>query len=157
MRDMRLAAGRFQENGLRLMSDIKEFLYSIRNEVSEIKELQLRIEDLENQASGLKAISYDSVHVQTSPQDVMSSKIAEIMDYQDKLSSKIAHLNLRRRQAQEMIDTLADTRERQVLDLYFLSDSRMSMSAVARAISYSERETYLIYQLALSHLCSDLQ
>ena len=27
----------------------------------------------------------------------------------------------------------------------------------ARAISYSERETYLIYQLALSHLCSDLQ
>lgn len=157
MRDMRLAAGRFQENGLRLMSDIKEFLYSIRNEVSEIKELQLRIEDLENQASGLKAISYDSVHVQTSPQDVMSSKIAELMDYQDKLSSKIAHLNLRRRQAQEMIDTLADTRERQVLDLYFLSDSRMSMSAVARAISYSERETYLIYQLALSHLCSDLQ
>ena len=139
------------------MSDIKEFLYSIRNEVSEIKELQLRIEDLENQAAGLKGISYDGVRVQTSPQDSMSSKIAEIMDYQDKLSSKIAHLNLRRRQAQEMIDTLTDTRERQVLDLYLLIDSRMIMSAVALAISYSERETYLIYQLALSHLCSDLQ
>lgn len=155
MRDMRLAAGRFQENGL--MSDIKEFLYSIRNEVSEIKELQLRIEDLENQAAGLKGISYDGVRVQTSPQDSMSSKIVEIMNYEEQLSSKIKELNLRRQKAQRMIDTLTDTRERQVLDLYFLSDSRMSMNAVARAISYSERETYLIYQLALSHLCSELQ
>lgn len=149
------AAGRFQENGL--MSDIKEFLYSIRNEVSEIKELQLRIEDLENQAAGLKGISYDGVRVQTSPQDSMSSKIVEIMNYEEQLSSKIKELNLRRQKAQRMIDTLTDTRERQVLDLYFLSDSRMSMNAVARAISYSERETYLIYQLALSHLCSELQ
>lgn len=139
------------------MSDIKEFLYSIRNEVSEIKELQLRIEDLENQAAGLKGISYDGVRVQTSPQDSMYSKIVEIMNYEEQLSSKIKELNLRRQKAQRMIDTLTDTRERQVLDLYFLSDSRMSMNAVARAISYSERETYLIYQLALSHLCSELQ
>lgn len=151
------AEAKFQKVWLRMATDPKSFLYSARNEVFEIKELQLRIENLETQASGLKAISYDSVHVQTSPQDVMSSKIAELMDYREKLSSKIAHLNFRRQQAQEMIDTLADTRERQVLDLYFLSDSRMSMSAVARAISYSERETYLIYQMALSHLCSDLQ
>lgn len=155
MRDTRLAAERFQENGL--MGDIKEFLYSIRNEAFEIKELKLRIEDLENQAAGLKGISYDGVRVQTSPQDSMSSKIVEIMNYEEQLSSKIKELNLRRQEAQRMIDTLTDTRERQVLDLYFLSDSRMSMNAVARAISYSERETYLIYQLALSHLCSELQ
>lgn len=155
MRDTRLAAERFQENGL--MGDIKEFLYSIRNEAFEIKELKLRIEDLENQATGLKGISYDGVRVQTSPQDSMSSKIVEIMNYEEQLSSKIKELNLRRQEAQRMIDTLTDTRERQVLDLYFLSDSRMSMNAVARAISYSERETYLIYQLALSHLCSELQ
>lgn len=139
------------------MGDIKEFLYSIRNEAFEIKELKLRIEDLENQAAGLKGISYDGVRVQTSPQDSMSSKIVEIMNYEEQLSSKIKELNLRRQEAQRMIDTLTDTRERQVLDLYFLSDSRMSMNAVARAISYSERETYLIYQLALSHLCSELQ
>lgn len=139
------------------MGDIKEFLYSIRNEAFEIKELKLRIEDLENQATGLKGISYDGVRVQTSPQDSMSSKIVEIMNYEEQLSSKIKELNLRRQEAQRMIDTLTDTRERQVLDLYFLSDSRMSMNAVARAISYSERETYLIYQLALSHLCSELQ
>lgn len=139
------------------MSDAKSFLYNIRNEIFEIKELQLRIEDLENQATGLRGISYDAVHVQTSPQDAMSSKIVEIMNYKDQLSSKINDLNLRRQKAQAMIDTLTDTRERQVLDLYFLSDSRMSMNAVARAISYSERETYLIYQLALSHLCSELQ
>lgn len=139
------------------MGDIKEFLYSIRNEVFEIKELKLRIEDLENQATGLKGISYDGVRVQTSPQDAMSSKIVEITKYEEQLSSKIKELNLRRQEAQRMIDTLTDTRERQVLDLYFLSDSRMSMNAVARAISYSERETYLIYQLALSHLCSELQ
>lgn len=135
----------------------KEFLYSVRGEALEIKEIQDRIEALENQAAGLKAISYDGPKVQTSPQDTMTERIATIEGYREQLIRKVRDLNFRRQRAQEMIDTLADSRERQVLDLYFLSDTRMSMSAVARYISYSERETYLIYQLALSHLCSEMQ
>lgn len=139
------------------MSEIKQFLYSVRNEAREIKEIRQRIEDLELQASGLTGISYDKVSVQTSPHDSMPDQIIEMVKYKDLLSSKIGRLNLRRAKAQGLIDSLADSRERQVLDLYFLDDRRLSMNAVAREISYSERETYLIYQLALSHLCSDLQ
>lgn len=139
------------------MSEIKQFLYSIRNEAGEIKEIRKRIEALEVQASGLKGISYDKVRVQTSPGDSMPEQILEMIGYKEQLAAKLARLNLRRGQAQALIDSLADSRERQVLDLYFLSDERLTMSAVAREISYSERETYLIYQLALSHLCSDLQ
>ena len=135
----------------------KEFLYSVRGEALEIKEIQDRIATLENQAAGLKAISYDGPKVQTSSQDTMTERIATIEGYREQLIRKVRDLNFRRQRAQEMIDTLADSRERQVLDLYFLSDTRMSMSAVARYISYSERETYLIYQLALSHLCSEMQ
>ena len=139
------------------MRKAKDFLYSIRNEIFEIRELKLRIEELETQAAGLKAIVYDKPKVQTSPGDLMACKIAALDEYRDVLADKITDLNHRRQLAQNMIDRLADTRERQVLDLYFLSDRRMSMAAVAHAINYSERETYLIYQLALSHLCSDLQ
>lgn len=137
--------------------NIKAFLYSIRDETFEIKELQLRIEQLENSATGLRGISYDGLKVQTSPQDTMPDDVAEILKYKAKLSSKIASLNSRRQQAQDLIDRLTDSRERQVLDLYFLSEDRIGMNTVARLMHYSERETYLLYKLALSHLCSDLQ
>lgn len=134
--------------------NVKDFLYSVRNEACEIKELKMRIEDLENQATGLRGISYDSDRVQTSPQDSMSSKIVELVNYKDQLSSKINDLNLRRQKAQAIIDTLPETRERQVLDLYFLSEDKLRMYEVAQIMNYSQQQTYEYYRRGLIHLNS---
>lgn len=137
--------------------NVKGFLYSVRNEANEIKELQMRIEQLENSATGLKGIAYDGLKVQSSSQDRMQDKVADIVEYKETLLKKSNELAKNRKKAQAMIDRLSDTRERQVLDLYFMTDNRMKMSDVGSMIGYSERETYLIYQLALTHLCSELQ
>lgn len=123
-----------------MANEAKRFLYSVRDEVKEIKELQLRIEELESQAMSVEGISYDRVHVQTSPQDVMSEKVAELYDYQNDLMKKVNTLNRKRRKAQRMINRLDDSKERQVLDLFFLSNDRMSMEDVGRIMGYSERE-----------------
>lgn len=136
---------------------VKQFLYSVRNEAIEIKELQMRIDQLDDSAKGLKGMTYDRVKVQSSPQDRMQDKIVDVVELKEQLIKKYNDLAKNRKKAQAMIDKLTDTRERQVLDLYFMTDNRMKMSAVGNLIGYSERETYLIYQLALTHLCSELQ
>lgn len=143
-------------------SEVKGYFYSIKSEITEIKELKGRIEELEVLATGMHGIAYDKDKVQTSPDgDVMSSKLIKVEEYRDKLKDKVEHLNQRRIQAQDMIDRLDDSRERQVLDLFFLSDQQNGMHQVAQMMHYSERETYLIYQLAIEHVasnsCSDLQ
>lgn len=136
---------------------VKQFLYSVRNEAIEIKELQMRIDQLDDSAKGLKGMTYDRVKVRSSPQDRMQDKIVDVVELKEQLIKKYNDLAKNRKKAQAMIDKLTDTRERQVLDLYFMTDNRMKMSAVGNLIGYSERETYLIYQLALTHLCSELQ
>lgn len=133
--------------------DIKQFLYSIRNEAAEIKEIQMRIEELENDATGLKGISYDKVSVQTSPADRMTDTISKVLDYRNMLSSKIEELNDNRAKAQDMISRLEDSRERQVLDLYFLSSRRMTFSEVSAFMGYSDSNVmHNIYSSALQHL-----
>ena len=134
------------------MDKIKQFLYSIRDETTEIRDVQNRISALEAQASGLKGIAYDGVKVQTSPQDSMAEYVIALEAYRKQLVHKGARLLSKRRQAQDMIDKLSDPMERQVLELYFLSDDDMRMSEVADCVHYSERWTWSIYKTALYHL-----
>ena len=134
------------------MDKIKRFLYGIRNETTEIRDVQNRISALEAQASGLKGIAYDGVKVQTSPQDSMIEYVAALEGYRRQLVDKGTRLLDKRRRAQDMIDKLSDPLERQVLELYFLSDDDIRMSEVADCVHYSERWTWSIYKMALYHL-----
>lgn len=134
------------------MNNVKQFLYSIRDETAEIRNVQNRINELECQASGLKAITYDKAKVQTSPQDSMTEYVIALEAYRKQLVHKGARLLSKRRQAQDMIDKLSDPMERQVLELYFLSDDNPRMSSVAEYMHYSERWTWSIYKTALYHL-----
>ena len=131
--------------------NIKQFLYSIRDEYKEIEELKMRIEEL---ATSLlpQGIRYDKERVQTSPEDTATDRMAEIGVYEGMLQKKLARLNRRRMMAQIRIDTLADSRQRQILDLYFLSDRRYNMAEVADLIGYSKQQTYRFYCRALQNM-----
>lgn len=129
----------------------KEFLYSIRDEQREIDELRRRIFELE--ASLLPSgIRYDLDKVDSSPRDRLSETISEIADYQAVLKAKVSRLNGRRMRAQEMIDWLDDSLERQVLDIYFLSGRRVGFSDVGEEVGYSERQVYRLYQSAMAKI-----
>ena len=131
--------------------NIKQFLYSIRDEYKEIEELKMRIEEL---ATSLlpQGIRYDKERVQTSPEDTTTDRMAEIGVYEGMLQKRLARLNRRRMMAQIGIDTLADSRQRQILDLYFLSDRRYTMADVAALVGYSKEQTYRLYCRALQNM-----
>lgn len=129
----------------------KQFLYSIRDEYKEIEELEMRIEELETSLLP-QGIRYDKELVQTSPADTATDLMAEIGDYQVMLRRKLMKLNRRRKTAQEKIDTLTDSRQRQILDLYFLSDRRYTMAEVAAVMGYSTKQTFRMYSWALEKM-----
>lgn len=130
---------------------VKQFLYSVRDEQKEIEELTDRIYEM--QMSLLPSgIRYDTDKVQTSPEDKLSECEAKIADYSMLLGQKREALIQRRHRAQEMIDLLEDSRERQVLDIYFLSVKRLSMEDVSAMIGYSRKQTFRIYKSALQNL-----
>lgn len=130
---------------------VKQFLYSVRDEQKEIEELTDRIYEMRMSLlpSGIR---YDTDKVQTSPEDKLSECEAKIADYSMLLGQKREALIQRRQQAQGMIDLLEDSRERQVLDIYFLSVKRLSMEDVSALIGYSRKQTYRIYKSALQNL-----
>jgi DNA-directed RNA polymerase specialized sigma subunit len=134
---------------------VKQFLYSVRDEQKEIEELTDRIYEM--RMSLLPAgIRYDTDKVQTSPEDKLSECEAKIADYSMLLGQKKEALIQRRHRAQEMIDLLEDSRERQVLDIYFLSVKRLSMEDVSALIGYSRKQTFRIYKSALQNLIMTL-
>lgn len=134
---------------------VKQFLYSVRDEQKEIEELTDRIYEM--RMSLLPAgIRYDTDKVQTSPSDTISDRMAEITDYMKQMEEKKIELIRRRKQAQKMIDDLQDSRQRQVLDLYFLSVKRLSMEDVSAMIGYSRKQTFRIYKSALQNLIMTL-
>lgn len=134
---------------------VKQFLYSVRDEQKEIEELTDRIYEMRMSLlpSGIR---YDTDKVQTSPEDKLSECEAKIADYSMLLGQKKEALIQRRQQAQGMIDLLEDSRERQVLDIYFLSVKRLSMEDVSAMIGYSRKQTFRIYKSALQNLIMTL-
>lgn len=132
---------------------VKKYLYQIREEQREIDELKDRIRTVES--SLLPAgIRYDLDKVQTTPSDGTTERLAKMIDYRDQLAEKAGRLAERRAEAQRIIDTLEKSVERQVLDLYFLSEKRMKMWEVADYVGLGTRQVYRIYCAALANLDS---
>lgn len=98
------------------------------------------------------AIRYDSVKVDTSPTDKTTERLAEIADYKAELERRYTSLLKRQRKAQELIGTLDDSIQRQILDMYFLQIRRARMDDIASIIGYSTRQVYRAYTEALKTL-----
>ena len=129
---------------------VKQYLYSVRDEQKEIEELNERIYEL--RMSLLPgAMRYDTDKVQVSPKDT-TDRMTEIADYVTSLENKMETLAVKRRNAQKLIWMLEDSRERQVLDSYFLSVKRPAMRNVAAMINYSLPQTVRIYDSGIKHL-----
>lgn len=131
---------------------IKEFLYQIRHERREIAELSDRIDSM--YGSLLPAgIRYDKEKIQASPSmDPMSEAMVTILEYCDDLAKRRAKLYTDIRYAEALIACLEDSRERQVIDLYFMGAKEYRMEDVAVQISYSVQRCWQLYESALEHM-----
>lgn len=87
-----------------------------------------------------KAITYDKDRVQTTPEDRVAIVMAEV----DELDRKIEALKYRRfeaiREIAQDIDLLEDSRERAIIDAYYLTGE--PMEKIAEYLNYSLSHVY---------------
>ncbi len=133
------------------MKNAKALLYDVRDEQGEINIIRQQIAQAEL-ALLPSGIHYDSDKVQASPDDPMLKLAVKLERYEAELRKHQAALLTKRTKAFRMVSRLADSTQRQVLELYFLGGRRLKMREVAKIIGYSEQSTYRIYKDALRNL-----
>jgi len=100
-----------------------------------------------------KAIVYDKIRVQTSPEDRMLETVESIQELEREIEDKIHDLMLDQLTAFKMIYSLDSEVYRQVLLLYYMDGNKpKSWNEVADAMGYSESRVKHFHGWALSEL-----
>lgn len=130
------------------MKCAKALLYQVRDEQKEINIIREQIAQAEL-ALLPSAIRYDQDKVQSSPSDPMIRMAEKVERYEGQLRKHLDRIMTRRQRAFAIVRRVKDPMQRQVLELFFLDERRLSMAQVAETIGYTERQTYRIYKDAL--------
>ena len=135
-----------------MMGRAKNFLKNIRNETLELKELQERHAWLWGEILP-KGMQLKDIQVQTSIEnDKLGDNRAEAIDLEKMIEAKMHRLVERHMQAEVYINKLKDSRQRLVLELYYLSIDRKTWMDVAQKMGYSVSVIYDIHGDALVEL-----
>lgn len=129
----------------------KEYLQTIRSERLEIIQLQETIDELTYSLlpSGIR---YDSVKVQTSPDDSMARIVARISEYEARIKNHLGELVEKQNVSFSNISQLDNSEYRLVLTLYYLNGDRLTWHQVADRMAYSERRIYQLHNEAIEEL-----
>ena len=102
--------------------DAKTFFRAIRLERKEIRILNEKIyaREMDLLPSGIR---YDKDNIQTSIEDTMTAKLAELGDFEQKRKDLLKTLSARQAQAIEIISRIPDTKQRQVMEIYYFDTS----------------------------------
>lgn len=131
--------------------DTRRFLNNIRSQWNEINILERRIDDIDASMM-LHAIQYDQSKVQCDAGDAVSDRATTLIDYKRELRRIVVRFIEDHKLAQNLINSLEDTRQRQILEVYFLSIPPRSMNETAREVGYSIKHTYRLLDNAINAL-----
>lgn len=119
------------------VNEAKDFFRQIRKEQAEVEHLQSLI--AKTRMSLLpKGIRYDTDKVQTSPSDPMTETAAIIADYNRQLNESLAKLVERKIRAEQLIMSLDNTDERDILRLYYMETQEISDSSERALYSWEQ-------------------
>ena len=129
----------------------KEYLQKIRSERLEIVQLQETVDELKYSLlpSGIR---YDTLKVQTSPDDSMSRVMAEVDEYERKIREHLSRLVDRQNVAFAYVGALEKSDHRLVLTLYYLTGERLTWHQVADKMALSEQRIYQLHNDAIEEL-----
>lgn len=135
-------------------SEVKEYFKEIRREQSEVEHLagMIRREELNFLP---KAIVYDRERVQTSPDDILANKAAEIEEMERELRKSVVILMGKRARAEAKIIQLDNHAEREVMRYYYLDSLNgrlLSWDDVAQVMELSTASVFRIHGNALKNL-----
>ena len=129
----------------------KEYLQRIRSERLEIVQLQDTVDELIYSLlpSGIR---YDTLKVQTSPDDPMVRVMAEVDEYERKIRQHLSKLVDRQNVAFANVGALEKSDHRLVLTLYYLTGERLTWHQVADKMNLSEQRIYQLHNEAIEEL-----
>lgn len=130
------------------MMDAKTFFRAIRLERREIRILNEKIyaREMDLLPSGIR---YDKDQIQTSIEDTMTAKMAELGDYELKRKELLRTLTTRQAQAIEIVSHIPDTKQRQVMEIYYFDTNNPTWDDVADEMGYDRRWILRIHGNAL--------
>lgn len=128
--------------------DAKTFFRAIRLERREIRILNEKIyaREMDLLPSGIR---YDKDNIQTSIEDIMSMKLAELGDYEKKRKELLRTLTTRQAEAIEIVSQIPDTKQRQVMEIYYFDTSNPTWDDVADEMGYDRRYILKVHGNAL--------
>ena len=133
------------------------FLRLIKDEDKTIRDMRLKVEYLKYKAEGCGAIRYDKDIVQTSPEDILSSSMAEAVDLEQRIQDYKKMIINKRIRANKIMHSWEDTEGlllAYVLIVYYMENG--SMRDVARKLDRSERQAYRMKLDALERFANEL-
>ncbi len=135
--------------------DAKTFFRQIRLERREIRFLTEKIyaREMDLLPSGMR---YDKVDVQTSVEDTMTEKMAELGAFENKRKKLVQNLQKRQAQAIEIISQIPDTKQRQVMEIYYLDVNNPTWEDVAEEMGYERRYILKVHGRALGWVNDNL-
>lgn len=132
----------------------KEYLGKIQIYRRAIMSTQLRIEELEHQASGLKAITYDRDRVQVSPENRMEELMIKIDAQAGKMARQIIKYQTELQKRERQIMAMDNPDHAEILRLRYLetdgSGRPMSLEEIACYMHLSFYRTAHLHGEALS-------
>ena len=130
------------------------FLRIIRDEEKIIGPMAQKVEYLRYRATGGGAIRYDKDHVQTSPEDILSSSLAQAVDLEKDIAQAKELIELRRNYTIEKLKTWTDVQSAFILATFYIDSE--SLMSISRKINRSVRQTNRLKNKALEMFSREL-
>ena len=120
----------------------KEYLTGIRKQRLHCRMLAERIEELNNQAQGLKAITYDKDRVQVSPTNKMEDLVLKMDEISGKFSKSIDRYYKSVEKATKQISDLPKETHREILMLRYMKDDENGRQMTFEQIACIMHKSY---------------
>ena len=134
----------------KLREQIKRRLHAYVDRKHELQQLEQQLAQLEVTLTSPRSQAMDGMPRGSGGGDAMAAIVAELVGLQDKYKVKMAQLLAAQTEVEELIDSLEDTVERQVMRCRYIEGK--VWEEVCVVMNYSWRQTHRIHGRALNKL-----
>ena len=120
----------------------KEYLTGIRRQRLHVLSLQERLEEIQNQMSGLKAITYDKDRVQVSPSNKREELYLKMDGIAEKFTRAYMKYQLAVQKAERQIGDMPKESQREILTLRYLRDDEHGRQMTFEQIACIMHKSY---------------
>lgn len=134
----------------KLKEQIKRRLHAYNDRSHELKQLEQQLEQLEAVITAPRGQVMDGMPKSPGGGDAMAAVVAELIGLKEKYQTKMQQLLAAQKEVEELIDSLEDTIERQVMRCRYIEGK--VWEEVCVVMNYSWKQTHRYHSRALNKL-----